>query len=100
MQGNYSSALSDTLLGLHILGVEVNPAPSKREADMMFEQVKNEILAVGFDNILSIPRAREPRTDLAIDLLNDAGEFLVCRRVDVGLVQDWSSERSTDVIFQ
>lgn len=73
MQGNYTAALSDTLLGLHILGVEVNPAPSRREADMMFEQVKNEILAVGFDDILSIPRARDPRTDLAIDLLNDAG---------------------------
>lgn len=76
MRGNYSAALSDTLLGLRILGVEVNSAPSRREADMMFEQVKNEILAVGFDDILSIPRARDPRTDLAIELLNDAGESL------------------------
>ena len=35
--------------------------------------VKNEILAVGFDDILNIPRARDSRTDLAIALLNDAG---------------------------
>ncbi|PSS37162.1 hypothetical protein PHLCEN_2v1035 [Hermanssonia centrifuga] len=59
--------------GLHLLGVDVNPAPTMREADTMFEQVKNEILAVGFDDILAIPRARDARTDLAIALLNDAG---------------------------
>lgn len=73
MRGNYKAALSDTLTGLHLLGVDVNSAPSRREADVMFEQVKNEILAVGFDEILSIPRARDSRTDLAIALLNDAG---------------------------
>ena len=76
MQGNYTAALSDTLLGLHILGVEVNPAPSRREADMMFEQVKNEILAVGFENILKIPRTDNPRIDLTVQLLNDAGMLL------------------------
>ncbi|TFY70059.1 hypothetical protein EVJ58_g21 [Rhodofomes roseus] len=73
MRGNYKAALSDTLQGLHFLGVDVNSAPTRREADQMFEQVKNEILAVGFDDILAIPRARDSRTDLAIALLNDAG---------------------------
>ncbi|KZT67653.1 histidine kinase [Daedalea quercina L-15889] len=73
MRGNYKAALSDTLQGLHLLGVDVNSAPTRREADQMFEQVKNEILAVGFDDILAIPRARDSRTDLAIALLNDAG---------------------------
>ncbi|KAI0078477.1 histidine kinase [Panus rudis PR-1116 ss-1] len=73
MHGNYAAALADTISGLHLLGVEVNPSPSRREADAMFEQVKNEILAVGFEDILSIPRARDARTDLAIALLNDAG---------------------------
>ncbi|KAI0761686.1 histidine kinase [Trametes elegans] len=73
MRGNYSAALNDNILGLHLLGVDVNAAPTRREADIMFEQVKNEILAVGFDDILSIPRARDSRTDLAIALLNDAG---------------------------
>ena len=73
MRGSYGSALNDTISGLHLLGVEVNPNPTRREADTMFEQVKNEILAVGFENILAIPRARDARTDLAIALLNDAG---------------------------
>ncbi|KAH9927462.1 histidine kinase [Epithele typhae] len=73
MRGNYGAALNDNTLGLHLLGVDVNTAPSRREADIMFELVKNEILAVGFDDILNIPRARDSRTDLAIGLLNDAG---------------------------
>ena len=76
MRGQYTLALRDTLDGLHLLGVEVNPAPTRREADNMFEEVKNEILAVGFDEILSIPRARDARTDLAIALLNDAGRVV------------------------
>lgn len=41
----------------------------------MFEEVKNEIMAVGFDNILTIPRTTDPKTELAISLLNDAGKF-------------------------
>ncbi|PCH33241.1 hypothetical protein WOLCODRAFT_21861 [Wolfiporia cocos MD-104 SS10] len=73
MRGNYKAALDDTLAGLHLLGIDINSAPTRREADALFEQVKNEILAVGFDDILSIPRARDSRTDLAIALLNDAG---------------------------
>lgn len=73
MRGNYTEALMDTITGLHLLGVDVNPGPTRREADAMFEDVKNEILAVGFEEILRIPRARDARTDLAIALLNDAG---------------------------
>ncbi|KAJ4499295.1 histidine kinase [Lentinula lateritia] len=73
MNKNFSGALEDTLQALKILGVEVNPAPTRREAAHMFERVKNEILAIGFDEILSIPRANDPRTELAVRLLNDAG---------------------------
>ena len=73
MKGSFSIGLGYALTGLNLLGVHVNPHPTRREADAMFEQVKNEILAVGFDDILSIPRAREARTDLAVALLNDAG---------------------------
>ncbi|KZT22094.1 histidine kinase [Neolentinus lepideus HHB14362 ss-1] len=73
MRNSFEGALRDNLLALHILGVDVNAAPTRREADAMFEQVKNEILAVGFDDILAIPRAADPRTDLAVALLNDAG---------------------------
>ncbi|KAJ3761553.1 dual-domain HisK/Mak2 protein kinase [Lentinula raphanica] len=73
MNRNFGGALEDTLQALKILGVEVNSAPTRRQAAYMFERVKNEILAVGFDEILSIPRANDPRTELAVRLLNDAG---------------------------
>ncbi|KAF8213626.1 hypothetical protein K438DRAFT_1902622 [Mycena galopus ATCC 62051] len=56
----FSEALSDTLLALKILGVEVNTAPTRREADRLFDQVHNEILAVGFDEILAMPRTTDP----------------------------------------
>ncbi|KAJ7139584.1 dual-domain HisK/Mak2 protein kinase [Mycena epipterygia] len=69
----FSEALNDTLLALKILGVEVNPLPTRREADRLFDQVHNEILAVGFDEILATPRTTDPRTELAVALLNDAG---------------------------
>ncbi|KAK0481591.1 hypothetical protein IW261DRAFT_1550690 [Armillaria novae-zelandiae] len=73
MRGNFTDALNDNLLALKILGVEIDPAPTRRKADRMFEEVKNEILAVGFDEILSIPRTTDPRHLLAVELLNDAG---------------------------
>ena len=73
---DFAGALEDTLSALETLGVIVNPSPSRKEVDIMFEQVKNEILAVGFDDILNIPRARDAKTDLAIALLNDAGSLV------------------------
>jgi hypothetical protein len=73
MRSNFSEALNDNLLALHILGIEVNATLSQREADNLFEQVKNDILAVGFSEILSIPQATNPKTDLAVAILNDAG---------------------------
>ena len=73
MRNDLSAALKDTLLALHILGVDLDPVPTLEVADTMFEQVKHEILAVGFDAILAIPRTSEPRTDLAVALLGDAG---------------------------
>ncbi|KAJ7022028.1 hypothetical protein C8F04DRAFT_1139170 [Mycena alexandri] len=69
----FSDALQDTLLALKFLGVEVNTSPSRREADRLFDQVHDEILAVGFDEILATPRTTDPRTELAVALLNDAG---------------------------
>lgn len=81
MQGCFDDALNDSLAALNILGIEVPKAPTKRDQDIMFEQVKNEILAFGFDEILAIPRATDPRTDLAVAVLNDAGvpgQFTSC----------------------
>lgn len=76
LRKNFSEALNDTLLALRILGVEVNPTPTRREADAMFELVKNEILAVGFDEILAMPRTTDKRTELAVTLLNEAGQLV------------------------
>ncbi|KAJ8091390.1 Chk1 protein kinase [Marasmius tenuissimus] len=73
MRNQFTDALSDTLSALKLLGVEVNPAPTRRDSTKMFERVKNEILAVGFDSFLSIPRALDSRTEIAVRLLNDAG---------------------------
>ena len=70
---DFAGALEDTLMALEILGVKVTTSPTRREVDALFEVVKNEILSVGFDNILSIPRAQDPRIDLTVQLLNDAG---------------------------
>jgi hypothetical protein len=76
MRNNFSEALNDNLLALHVLGIEVNAAPTPKEADLLFEHVKNEILTVGFADILSIPQATDRRTDLAVAILNDAGELV------------------------
>jgi len=62
----------------------------------MFEQVKNEIMAVGFDEIINIPRTTDPRTELAVLLLNDAGKvnlFVPLRQIltFVGMNAYWSS---------
>ncbi|KAI9509850.1 hypothetical protein F5148DRAFT_1275037 [Russula earlei] len=73
MRNDFDAALKDTLLALHILGLDLESNPTLETADAMFEQVKNEILAVGFDAILATPRTSEPRTDLAVALLGDAG---------------------------
>lgn len=73
LRSDFSEALSDTLAALKILGIEVNASPTRRQADTMFEQVKNEILAVGFDEILAIPRTTDKRIELSVLLLNDAG---------------------------
>ena len=65
--------MKDVILALEALGIDLDFSQDPDEVNAMFEQVKNEILAVGFDDILNIPRARDSRTDLAIALLNDAG---------------------------
>ena len=76
LQGRYVDALDDTLAALKVLGVVVNPAPKQRQVDELFEEVKNEIMAIGFDNILTIPRTTDPKIELAVSLLNDAGQTM------------------------
>jgi hypothetical protein len=73
LRSNFREALDDTLAALRILGIDINPSPTRREAASMFELIKNEVMAVGFDEILLIPRTTDSRTELAVTLLNDAG---------------------------
>lgn len=76
LRNDFTGAFNNTITALRVLGVDVCVSPSRKQADVMFEQVKNEILAVGFDEILSIPRTADRKTELAVTLLNDAGQFL------------------------
>lgn len=55
------------------VGVNIPSTVSLKEADAMFDQVKAEILSVGFEYIASMPRTTDARTDLIVSLLNDAG---------------------------
>ena len=74
LRGNFFNALNDTLLALRVLGIEVSPCPTQRQSDAMFEEVKNQIMALTWDEILLIPRTKNPKIELAVTLLNDAGE--------------------------
>lgn len=75
LRGNFFEALNDTLLALRVLGIEISPSPTRRQADVMFEQVKNEVMALTWEEILLIPRTTDPKIELAVTLLNDAGEY-------------------------
>ena len=78
LRGCFREAFNDTLLALKILGVDLNPVPTRQKTDTMFEQIRNEILSIGFDEILSIPRSSDPKIELAVALLNDAGIYSPC----------------------
>jgi hypothetical protein len=73
LRGDFVKALADTLLALKVLGIEVSSTPTRREVNAFFDAIRNEIMAVGFENILNIPRASDKRVELAVTLLNDAG---------------------------
>jgi len=72
LQRDFENAFRDTVLALRELGVEVPEVVSVKQADAMFDQIKAEILALGFDHICALPRTRNPKTDLIVSLMNDA----------------------------
>lgn len=80
LRGNFFDALNDTLLALRVLGIKISPSPTRRQADVMFEQVKNEVMALTWEEILLIPRTTDSKIELAVTLLNDAGK---CTRIRV-----------------
>jgi hypothetical protein len=81
LRGNFFNALNDTLLALKILGIEISPSPTRSQAGAMFEQVKNEVTALTWEEILLIPRTTDPKIELAVTLLNDAGECTLIGRL-------------------
>ena len=72
---DFTTALHSILSALSTLGVDINPSPGQGEVDELFDEVKNDILAIGFENILSIPRATDSKIDLIVQMLNDAGTY-------------------------
>lgn len=73
LRNEFADALKALVHALNILDVEMDPSPTQDVADKMFEDVKNQILAIGYEELLNLPRATDPRIDLAVRLLNDAG---------------------------
>ena len=76
LRNEFADALNALVRALHILDVQMDPSPTQEVADRMFEDVKNQILVIGYDELLKLPRATDPRIDLAVRLLNDAGRCL------------------------
>jgi hypothetical protein len=87
VRNNYPDALKDVLAALKVLGVDIDPITSREDADALFDDVKLEILTMGFENILAIPKTAEPRVELATQLLNDAATNAY-----------WATESFVDVI--
>ncbi|KAI6159530.1 STKc type histidine kinase [Pisolithus thermaeus] len=73
LRNEFSDALDTLVHALRILGVEMESSATHEVADAMFEDVKSQILAIGYEEMLKIPRATDVRTDLAVSILNDAG---------------------------
>jgi len=72
LQRDFKNAFRDIVSALRELGIEIPEVVSLKQADAMFDQVKAEILALGFDHVCALPRARNPKTDLIVSLMNDA----------------------------
>jgi len=72
LQRDFENAFRDTVSALRELGIEIPEVVPLKQADAMFDQVKAEILALGFDHICALPKSRNPRTDLIVSLMNDA----------------------------
>lgn len=85
------ASMKDVVLALEALGIGLDFSQDPDEVNALFEQVKNEVythnviiwrrklderlqvLAAGFDAILSMPRCQDEKIDLAVNLLGDAG---------------------------
>ena len=74
LRSNFVEAKKVLLSALELLGVHIGVAPTREQADEMFEEVSLAILTLGREAILNLPRATDSKVDLAVALLNDAGK--------------------------
>ena len=65
------------LSALKELDISIDPDVSRKEADSLFHVIKNQILQMGFDSILAIPKTVDKRATLVVQLLNDACEYAI-----------------------
>lgn len=75
MRNKFADALANTLRALRLLGIEMDLNPTSEMAESMFEEVKNQMLAIGFDSVLQMPRATDAKMEIASSLLSDAGTY-------------------------
>lgn len=73
MTNSFGAAVEDALSALRLLGVDLKSHPSERQSNILFDQVKNQILAVGFESILATPVVTDSRAGLVSNLLVEAG---------------------------
>ncbi|KAL5518690.1 CHK1 [Sanghuangporus vaninii] len=69
---DFAGGLERTMEALEILGLKINLKATKEEMDLLFEEVKDAILAIGFQKLIELPRADNPRLDLTVQLLTVA----------------------------
>lgn len=69
---DFSAALRHILSALNELGIKIDANVSRKDADALFQTVKNQVLQRGFDSILAIPKTTDKRARLVVQLLNDA----------------------------
>lgn len=72
VQKDFEGAYSDTIQALAIMGVKLPQTVTFAELDDMFDEIKAKLLDVGFDDIVNLPRAGNPRQDLIVSLMTDA----------------------------
>jgi hypothetical protein len=62
-------ALEDTLTALAFLDCPIDPRPSADDLDIVFETTRTQIMSIGMENIISLPRSNSDRIDLIACLL-------------------------------
>jgi hypothetical protein len=68
-RNDFPLALEDTLQALFFLDVSINQSPSVDDLDMAFETTRSQILTIGMENTINLPRSDSERINLIASLL-------------------------------